>query len=302
MDRLASMAAFVKAAEAGSFAAAADALGMSPQMVAKHVASLETRLGTRLLNRTTRRQGLTEIGSAYYERCRVVLAEAEAADLLAHDARTMPRGRLRVSAPVSFGTNSLVPLVAGYLRQHPAVEIDLVLSDRYVDLVEEGYEAVFRIGQLSDSGLMARALRPFHLVACASPAYLRERGTPMAPADLGNHECVGYADWSRPEAREWHFVRDGRAHDVRPRSRLRVNDAKALLSAALAGYGIAVIDENLAHDALGAGQLVRLLHGFEAPSRPMHLLYLADRQQTPKLRSFIDAVVQAFGPHGVRAH
>jgi DNA-binding transcriptional LysR family regulator len=295
MDRLASMAAFVRATEAGSFAAAAGALGMSPQMVAKHVASLESRLGTRLLNRTTRRQSLTEIGRAYYERCKLVLAEAEAADLLAHDARTVPHGRLRVSAPVSFGTHSLIPLVARYLRQHSSVEIDLALSDRFVDLVEEGYEAVFRIGPLSDSGLMARALLPFHLIACASPAYLREHGTPMAPADLGSHECVGYADWSRPEPREWHFVRLGRTYAVQPRSRLRVNDAKGLLSAALAGYGIVVIDEDLARDALARGQLVRLLQEFEPPSRPMHLLYLADRQQTPKLRTFIDAAVQAFG-------
>jgi DNA-binding transcriptional LysR family regulator len=301
MDRLASMAAFVKAADAGSFATAAAALGISPQMVAKHVAFLETRLGARLLNRTTRRQSLTEIGRTYHERCKLVLAEAEAADSLAHEARAAPRGRLRVNAPVTFGAHSLVPLVTRYLRRHPDVEIDLVLTDRYVDLVEEGYEAVFRIGPLADSGLMARGLSPFRLVACASPAYLRERGTPVTPVDLKGHECLGYASWSGSVVTEWRFVREGRIHDVHVRGHLRINDTTALLSAALDGFGVVLIAADLARGALAAGHLVRVLHDFEAPSRPMHLLYLADRRQTPKLRSFIDAAIQEFGPHGAAA-
>ena len=301
MDRLASMTAFVKAADVGSFAAAASALGISPQMVAKHVTFLETRLGARLLNRTTRRQSLTELGRTYHERCKLVLAEAEAADSLAHEARAAPRGRLRVNAPVTFGAHSLVPLVTRYLRQYPDVEIDLVLGDRFVDLVEEGYEAVFRIGLLTDSGLMARALLPFRLVACASPAYLRERGTPATPADLKDHECLGYASWSGSAVTEWRFVREGRVHDIHVQGHLRINDTVALLSAALDGFGIVLIAADLARGALSAGQLVRVLPDFEAPSRPMHLLYLADRRQTPKLRSFIDAAVQAFGPHGAAA-
>ena len=296
MDRLASMEAFVKAAELGSFAAAADALRMSPQMVAKHVVFLETRLGARLLNRTTRRQSLTEIGRTYYERCRLVLAEAEAADSLAHEAKAAPRGLLRINAPMTFGAYSLVPMVTRYLRQHPAVEVDLVLSDRVVNLVEEGYEAVFRVGPLVDSSLMALALAPFRVVACASPDYLRRHGTPMTPADLRDHECL-----SRPAVSSWHFSKHGRAYDTRIRNRLRLNDAKALLSAALDGFGIVLIAEDMAREALISGHLVKVLPGFEAPSRPMHLLFLPDRRQTPKLRSFIDTVVQAFGPRGAAA-
>ena len=296
MDRLASMAAFVKAAELGSFAGAADALGMSPQMVAKHVVFLETRLGARLLNRTTRRQSLTEIGRTYHERCKLVLAEAEAADSLSHEGRAAPHGLLRINAPMTFGAHSLVPMVTHYLRRHPAVEIDLVLSDRLADPVEEGFEAVFRIGPLSDSSLIARALSPFRLVACASPAYLRERGAAVTPADLKDHECM-----SRPAVSEWRFAKDGRAYNVRIRNRLRLNDGKALLCAALDGFGIALIAEDLAREALFSGQLVRILPDFEAPSRPMHLLFLADRRQTPKLRSFIDAAVQAFGPRSAAA-
>ena len=295
MDRLASMAAFAKAVEVGSFAGAANALGISPQMVAKHVTYLEARMGTRLLNRTTRRQSLTEIGKAYYDRCKLVLAEVDWAESLADEARGAPRGRLRINAPVTFGTHSLMPLVTRYLRRHPAVEIDLALSDRFVDLIEEGFEAVFRIGPLAESNLKARELAPFRLVACASPAYLRERGKPSAPSELKDHECLGYANSSGPAVNEWRFIGAGRTHEVDIRNHLRVNNATALLHAALDGFGIAFIAEDLARASLSSGRLVRVLPDYETPSRPMHLLFHPDRRQTPKLKSFIDDVVGQFG-------
>lgn len=295
MDRLASMATFVKAVDLGSFAAAASALAMSPQMVAKHVGYLETRLGTRLLHRTTRRHSLTEIGETYYERCKLVLADADWADAAGENATGAPRGHLRVNAPVSFGSHTLMPVVARYLRQNPGVEIELILSDRYVDLIEEGFEAVFRIGPLADSSLTARALRPFRLVACASPAYLHKWGTPRDPTDLEAHECLGYAGGRQP-SNDWRFVRDGREIDVRVRSQLQVNNATALLSGALEGFGIAFIAEDLARSSIVGGQLVRILPDFETPSRPMHLLFPAGGRQTTKLRSFVDLVVRELGP------
>ena len=295
MDRLTSMAAFVTAADVGSFAAAAAQLGMSPQMVAKHVTFLEDRLGSRLLNRTTRRQSLTEVGRAYHERCKMVLAEADAADALAQERRALPRGRLRITAPVTFGAHSLMPLVTRYLRDHPEVEIDLALTDRFVDLVEEGHEVAFRVGLLDDSGLIARSLAPYRLAACASPAYLSARGTPSEPKDLVDHECLGYAYWSRPADGEWYFVRDAVKHTVRVRSRLQVNDSRALMAAAIDGYGIVMGPEDVLREALSLGQLIRILADCTAPSRPMHLLYTADRRQTPKLRTFIASALSAFG-------
>ncbi|MFM0153940.1 LysR family transcriptional regulator [Paraburkholderia sediminicola] len=298
MDRLASMTTFVKAVDLGSFAAAASALTMSPQMVAKHVSYLEARLGARLLNRTTRRQSLTEIGKTYYERCKLVLAEAEWADAAGDNATGTPRGRLRVNAPVSFGTHTLMPLVTRYLRQYPEVEMELILTDRYVDLVEEGFEAVFRIGRLADSSLTARALRPFRVVACASPAYLNQRGSPRDPTDLKAHECLGYADtWA--SSVDWRFLRDGRKIDVRVRSQLQVNNAAALLSGALEGFGIAFIAEDLARASIASGELVRILPDFDTPSRPMHLLFHADRRQTTKLRSFVDVVMRELGSENI---
>ena len=286
MDRLASMAAFVKAAEIGSFAGAGLALGISPQMVAKHVEHLEHRIGTRLINRTTRRQGLTEIGQTYFERCKAVLAEADWADALAEDARAEPRGRLRVNAPVSFGSKRVAPMVARYLRDNPGVEIDLVLSDRFVDLIEDGFEAIFRIGPLADSSAAARPLAPFRQIACASPKYLRDRGMPSSLADLQQHDCLAYSHWPEQVSNHWQFVRNGLVEEVeRGHSRLRANSAAALVAAALEGFGIAMLAEDLVHEALATGQLVRILEGYEVPTRPMHLLFHADRRQTSKLRS-----------------
>jgi len=295
VDRLTSMEAFVAAAESGSYARAATRLGLSPQMVAKHVAALEQRLGARLLNRTTRRQSLTELGSAYLERCKHILGEAQAADSLAQIMNATPRGKLRISAPVTFGSYSLMPFVTGFLREHPEVEIDLHLTDRYIDLVEEGYEAAFRIGPLADSSLTARPLAPYRLIACAAPAYLAARGTPRVPADLEEHECLGYAYWSRPADNQWQFRRDGQVHEVQVRSRLQVNESKALLSAAVDGFGIVLGPADFLEPARAAGELVQLLPGYEAPSRAMHLLYRPDRQMTAKLRHFVDAAIARFG-------
>ena len=297
MDRLASMGTFVKVVDLGSFTAAAAELKMSPQMVAKHVGYLEARLETRLLNRTTRRQSLTEIGRTYYERCKAVLSEAEWADAAADNATGTPRGRLRVNAPVSFGTHTLTPLVTRYLRQYPDVEIELILNDRYVDLVDEGFEAVFRIGRLADSSLTARALRPFCQVAVASPAYVQERGAPREPADLRAHVCLGYVG-TRSTSIDWRFLRDGRKVDIAVHSPLQVNNASALLAGALAGFGVAYIAEDLARSALATGALVRVLPDYDTPSRPMHLLFHVDRRLTTKVRSFVDMVLRELGPHG----
>jgi DNA-binding transcriptional LysR family regulator len=289
------MAAFVKTVDVGSFAAAATALSVSPQMIAKHISWLESRLGTRLINRTTRRQSLTEMGKAYYDRCKVVLADAEWADALADQARETPRGRLRINAPVSFGTHTLMPVVAHYLKQFPEVELDLVLNDRYVDPVEEEFEAVFRIGPLKDSSFMARQLKPFRVLACASPGYLRAKGSPATPAELAQHECLAYASATGPAASEWRFTKDGGNHTIHVKPRIRLNDAKALINAALHDLGIVFVAEDLARESLIVGSLVRVLPDYETPSRPIHLIYHPDRRQTMKLKSFIAAVVGELG-------
>ncbi len=295
MDRLTSMAVFLKAADLGSFAAAAEALGMSPQMVAKHVVFLEDRLGTALILRTTRRHSLTDVGRAYYDRCKLVLAEAEAAEALALDMRKQPKGTLRVSAPMTFGAFSLAPFVTRYLHCHPDMQIDLTLNDRFVDPLEEGFEVMIRIGEVDDASLIAHPLAPYRVIACASPDYLARRGVPRSPADLERHDCLAYAYWSPSIPCRWVFSRDGRSEEVQAKGRIRSNDWKSLLHAAIEGFGVTLGPESVLGAEVAAGRLVRVLPDYEGPVRPMHVLYPSGRRPTVKVRSFVDAVVEAFG-------
>ena len=295
MDRLTSMAVFVKASDLGSFAAAAEAMGMSPQMVAKHVVFLEDRLGTTLLHRTTRRQSLTEVGRAYYDRCKQLLTEVEAAESIAQDMRSQPKGVLRVNAPVTFGAFSLAPFVTRYLDRYPDMQIDLTLNDRFVDPLDEGYEVMVRVGEVDDTSLIAHPLAPYRLIACASPDYLARRGTPRTPAELELHDCLPYAYWSPSIPCRWQFTRKGRTEDVRASGRIRSNDWKALLHAAKAGFGVTLGPESVLDAEIAAGYLVRVLPDYEGPARPMHVLYPAGRRPTVKVRSFVDAIIEEFG-------
>lgn len=295
MDRLHSMSVFVKAADMGSFASAGAAMGMSSQMTGKHVSALEERIGAKLLNRTTRRQSLTEVGQQFYQRCKVVLAEVEAAEAVAQNLVATPRGLLRISAPVTFGTYSLMPVISRYLKAHPEVQIDLSLSDRLVDLIDESYEAVIRIGELSDSSLVARSLKPYRLIAAAAPDYLARHGTPLVPDELTEHECLGFKFLMRPQTKEWPFIEGDRLQAVAVNTRLQVNDARAQLAAARDGLGIILGAEVMLHDEITSGRLVRLFADYPTPTRPVHLLFLGDRHLPPKLRSFIDQVVAELG-------
>lgn len=297
MDRLTSMAVFVKTADSGSFAAAALAFGISSQMAGKHVSTLEERVGARLINRTTRRQSLTEIGQIFYERCKALLADAEAAESVAQQLSAAPRGRLRITAPVTFGACCLAPMIARYLKAHPEVRVELALTDRFVDVIDEGFEAAIRLGTLTDSSLIARTLMPYRLVVCASPGYLAARGEPLTPQALTAHDCLNFVYTSMPAASEWRFSGAEGEQSVPITGRFEANDVKALLAAALNGAGVMLAPEVAVQEALAAGQLVRVLDGYEAAARPMHLVFPASRV-TPKLRAFIDQVVAEFGPDG----
>ena len=291
MDRLASMEVFAKVADLGSFAAAADAADISAAMVGKHVRQLEEHLGVRLLNRTTRRQSLTDAGRDFLDRTRIVLAELEAAEAIAADSRARPRGELRINAPVSFGTYSLSPLLPAYMAENPEVTVRLTLSDRVVDLIDEGYDCVFRAGPLHDSSLIARGLRPLNLIPCASPAYLERHGRPRHPSDLARHACLGFSGSALEE--RWTFHGDEGEVVVPIGSRFSANSGHALRQAALAGMGIIHHAEELLADDLASGRLVRVLAEWRS-ERPLHILYAPDRRITPKLRSFLDFTTARF--------
>ncbi|HJH22900.1 MULTISPECIES: LysR family transcriptional regulator [Pseudomonas] len=297
MDRLSSMAAFVKAVEMGSFSAAGDALQMSAQLIGKHVHHLEQHLGVRLLNRTTRRQSLTDFGREFYERSKFILAEVETAENLAAHTQAAPSGRLRINAPVSFGMQSLSPCLPAYMEANPQVSVELSLANSAVDLIDEGFDVVFRVGVLADSGLVAKALAPYRLVLCAAPSYLEGKPPIETPWDLQNHECLGF---SHTELRtHWTFNGPEGTVVVPVGSRFMADHGEPLLCAALAGLGILLQPVELVRKSLLTGALVTLLPDYPPPSRPLHVLYAPDRRLTPKLRSFLDFATQNFGADSV---
>lgn len=293
MDRYSGMTVFVKVAETNSFAATARHLGMSPAMVSRHIQLLEERLGARLLNRTTRRVSLTEVGQIYHERCLRILSELEAADRAASELQSVPRGRLRVTAPMTFGTRHLAPIVAAYLRLYPEVEIDLSLDDRYVDLLEEGFDLAIRVGTLADSSLIARRLTMAEMVLCASPEYLEREGAPLTPRDLERHNCLLYA-YSRSR-NEWHFTGpDGTEETIPVGGRFVANNGDALRIVAREAIGIILAPLSVVKEELRTGHLVRLLPEYRTAAFPVHAVYPHSRFLSAKARTFIDFLVSSF--------
>lgn len=291
MDRLQAMEAFVATVDAGSLAAAARQLGVSPPMVGKHIRALEAHLGASLLKRTTRRQSLTELGRTYHERCKRVLGELRQAEASVDALRSAPRGCLRISAPVSFGTQCLSPALVDFLAPHPELSVELILNDRLVDLVADEFDVAVRIGKLADSSLIARRLAPYAMAICAAPSYLARAGTPQSPPDLERHQCLGFTHWKRGSG--WRLGPDD--NPTPALSRFVSNHGPALRAAALQGFGLVLQPRVLVADDLAAGRLVPVLEKSVPPALPVHLVYPRDRLLLPKLRSFIDFAVQRFG-------
>ena len=293
MDLLDSMKVYVLTVEKGSLSAAADMCGMSATMAGNHVRALEQRLGMGLMHRTTRRQHVTAFGEEYYARCKEILRLVAETDAQAQTMRLAPAGLLRVSAPVTFGTEALAPVLSDYLARYPDVDVELDIADRVVDLMEDGFEAAIRVGQVPpDAALVARPLAPYRLLLCASPDYLARCGTPATPADLAGYDCLSFGAASLVQ---WRFERGHDVCKVPVEGRVRINNGQALRVAALQGLGIVLQPEILLAADVRAGRLVRLLPDYEAPSRPMHVVYLPDRYRSPKLRSFIDFMLERFG-------
>lgn len=294
MDRLESMAVFVKAADLGSFAAAAVALDLSGPMVGKHVRFLEERLGVRLINRTTRRQSLTDFGRAYYERCRVVLAEAEAADVLAADQLSEPRGKLRVTMPAHFGRHCVTPVLLKLARQYPMLELDLSLSDRFADLAEDGYDLAIRTGDLDDkAGVIARRVARQGMIVCAAPSYLQRHGEPRRIEDLADHQAIVYRRLGQV-VQPWLLAREGQAaREIVPSGRLRLDDLDAIADAAVEGMGLAWLPWWLVRERIRTGALVLLLSDKPRYLYDCHALWLRTPHLPLKVRLAVDALAAA---------
>ena len=291
MDRLDEIRAFAAVADARSFTQGARKLDVSGAQVSKLVARLENRLGQRLLNRTTRDVSLTDTGQAYLERARELLESFDALEGSVRD-QSGPSGTLKVSAPVSFGKGQLTPALLDFASGCSAVSLDVAFSDRLVNLVEEGFDVAVRIGQLSDSSLVARRLAAVRLVTCASPDYLARHGTPRALEDLAAHEAI--LDTNARDATIWPFGPHNDRREVRVQGRIRFNGAEACVAAAVAGFGIARTPAFAAADDLRAGRLVPLMCNFEPEVIHVHAVYPHARHLAAKVRAFVDFLVARY--------
>ncbi|MGD1879937.1 MAG: LysR family transcriptional regulator [Kiloniellaceae bacterium] len=294
MPRLDAMEVFAEVVDAEGFSAAARNLGLSKSAVSKQVGRLEDRLGVRLLNRTTRRLSLTEAGATFYAACRRVLDEAETAERAVANLSEAPRGLLKLNAPMSFGFLHLGHAIPGFRDRYPQITLEAAMNDRFVDLVEEGYDVALRIGDLADSSLLARRLAPCRAVLCASPDYLDRHGRPRRPEDLAGHHCLLYANQANP--REWTLRGPAGPRAVKVDGPLVANNGDVLCGAAVGGMGITRLPTFIVGDHLRAGRLEVVLPGFPPPEQGIHAVYPHSRNLSVKVRVFVDFLAEYFGP------
>lgn len=296
MDKLGSLLAFVRTAQTRSFVGAGRLLGLSSSAVGKSVAKLEQQLGVRLLQRNTRNVRLTEEGQAFYERCRPLLDELEEAEAMLTHAMQAPRGRLRIGLPTA-GYRFLMPVLDAFRRLHPEVLLDLDFNDQLVDVVEGGFDAVIRSGDMPDSRLRARRLGPFCFMLCAAPGYLQRRGEPRRPAELEAHDCIHYRFASSGKIQEWSLrLEPGEAPPHLPAA-LVCNNIEAAVSAAVHGLGIVYTTDFMVRELLADGRLRRVLPGFEAQRGQFWALWPEHRLMSPKLRVFLDFIGERLFRH-----
>jgi len=293
MDQLKSMEVFVRVVETGSFIAASEALNISRPMASKHVQRLEDRLGVRLLNRTTRTVSMTEAGRSFYLRCQSIFASIDEAISEASNLQIEPRGRLRVTAPLSFGRDHITRAVAAFQATYPDISMDLTLNDRVADIVDEGFALAIRIGTLSDSSLIARRLAPCRMLVCAAPSYLAAHGIPQHPRDLAQHNCLVYA----PSAFEssWEFQEEGERIRVEIAGDFRANFGEAIVAAAAAGRGVVLEPSFTVGPYIRSGDLKPILTDFPVESLGVFAVYPQARLLPQKVRVFIDHLAATFG-------
>ena len=296
MDALSSMELFVEVVGAGSFSQAGRRRGLAASSVTRSINGLEDALGARLLNRTTRRLSLTEAGRLYYERSRRIIAEVEDARLSVTQLEAAPRGTLRLNVPVVFGRLHVAPALPAFLARYPGLQVDLHMTDAFIDLVEEGVDLAVRIGELADSSLIARRLAPNHRVICASPDYLRGAGMPHQPADLRSHNCLIYK--RQAERATWRLRNQDGTVEIEVAGTLRANNSDALHTAALDGLGLVILPTWMVGADIRRGALVRLFADYEvspgALDTSIYAVFPYNRHLSPKVRAMVDFLVERF--------
>jgi len=293
LDRFQALTVFARVVEAGSFVRAAERLGVSVSAVSRQIAELEAHLDVRLLNRTTRRLSLTESGQAFFDRCVQLLADLEEAELAVASASIAPRGTLRLTCSASFGTRHLAPAIAAFAARHPQLRFDVELSERVVDLVEEGFDLAVRIGVTGSENLVARRIGATRILCCAAPSYLERHGEPRTPEELVKHACLTYE--YLPNRSVWSFRdADGREQSVRITGPVHANNGRFLEALAAEGAGIAHEPDFIVGPDVRAGRLRPILAGFERPPLPIYVVYPSRRHLSAKVRAFTDFLVERF--------
>ena len=293
MDKISGISAFARVVETGGFSAAARQLGVTPSAISKQVTQLENRLGARLLNRTTRQLSLTEVGTAFYERTKQILWALDEAEQAVSHLTNTPRGTLRVTVPLAFGETHIAPILPGFVIRFPDVSVEIVTSERVVNLVEEGIDVAIRVGQGPDSSLFGRRLAPNRRIICASPDYLVAHGTPEVPDDLTAHNCLTYVQQG-PRV-EWRFGEQAEAFTVPVTGTIQSNSFSVLRAAAVAGIGVTRLAGFVVGEELKSGALVELLSAYEANDGDIYVVYPTSRHLSPKVRAFIDYLVETIG-------
>lgn len=292
MDRLLEMQTFCAVVEAGSFVSASESLGMSKAAVSRYVSELEARLGVRLLQRTTRRLSLTGEGEVFYVRCRELLAGVAEAEAEITSRSDVARGTLRVNVPVSFGISHLAPLWGDFHARYPDVELSVDLSDRIVDIVEEGFDLAIRIATLQSSTLVSRRITTTRLMACASPDYVAKYGAPSHPTELADHRVIGYSNFTT--GNDWPFEGPEGAVSVRVRPWMYANNGETCCGAAVAGEGAVLQPGFLVRHHLDAGRLVELMPEYRSTELGVYAVYPTRKFVTPKVRALVDYLIAAF--------
>ena len=293
MDRFRAIQTFARVVESGSFARAAERLGVSTSAVSRQVSDLEAHLEARLINRTTRRLSLTEAGQSFYERSVQLLADLEEAESSMRAAAVLPNGTLKLTCGVTFGERFIAPAIAEFAARHPQLVFDLDLSDRAMDLVEDGFDLAIRIGQVSQQGLVSRRLGWTQIVCCASPAYLERHGTPRTPEELATRECLSYTLAALPNTWRFESGQDVN-YDLQVAPRHRANSGRMLTGLAVANVGIVIEPDFIVSPEVRAGALVRLLSGYALPQRPIAAVYPSRRHLSAKVRTFVDFLAERF--------
>lgn len=296
MDTIEGMRVFVAVAAERSFTAGAARAGISPKLASKYVGQLEARLGAQLLNRTTRSVTLTDTGAAYYERCLTLLADFDEVEAVIHESHGDPKGRIRMTAPTSFGEADLTQALVPFLNAHSKIKVELNLTDRHVSLVEEGFDLGIRISSLDDSSLIARKLAPMRVAVCASPEYLAQAGTPDHPNALATHRCI--VDTNFRNAPHWPFLIEGERTSVKVDGPFFANTPRATCEMVAAGVGIGMVPLYVAGPFIREGRIVTLMDSYTAFDFGVYAIYPPNRHLTPRVRALVDHLADWFAEHG----